>query len=72
MVGYGVSRRDGAALAEGFEVGAAAQVLEVAVGDGEVGGEHGGSDFVAVGTVADEGVDEAGALGGLRGGKGAG
>lgn len=29
------------------------------VEDGEVGGEHGGGDFAAVGAVADEGVDEA-------------
>jgi hypothetical protein len=32
-------------------------VGEVGVGDDEVGGEHGGGDFVAVGAVADEAVD---------------
>ena len=50
------ARSDGLRLAPGFEVVAAAEVFEVGVGDDEVGGEHGGGDFAAVGAVADEGV----------------
>lgn len=38
---------------------------EGGVFDDEVGGEHGGGDFAAVGAVADEGVDEVGAFDGL-------
>lgn len=34
-------------------------MLQVGVGDGEVGCEHGGGDFAAVGAVADKSVDEA-------------
>lgn len=41
-------------------VGAAAEVPQGGAGDDEVGREHGGSDFAAVGAVADEGCDEAG------------
>lgn len=65
MVGHGVAGGDGARLAEGFQIVAAADVLEVSGGDGEVGGEHGGGDFAAVGAVADEGVEEGWALGWL-------
>jgi len=36
-------------------------MLQVRVGDGEIGGEHGGGYFAAVGAVADKCVDEAGA-----------
>ena len=57
VIGHGVARGDGARLAERFEVVAPAQVRQVSVGDGEVGGEHGGRDLAAVGAVADEGVD---------------
>ena len=67
VVGHGVAGADGARLGEGREPVAAAQVREVGVGDGEVGGEHGGGDLVAVGAVADEAVDEAGGLGWLVG-----
>jgi hypothetical protein len=45
-------------LAKGFELVLAADVLEVRVEDGEVGGEHGGCQLAAVGAVADEAVDE--------------
>ena len=65
VVGHGVARGDGAGLAKGLQVVAAAQVPEVLVRDGEVGREHGGGDFAAVGAVADEAVDQAGALGWL-------
>ena len=40
--------------------------LDVLVGDGEVGGEHGCSDFVAVGAVADECVDQTWGVGWLE------
>lgn len=65
VVGHGVARGDGTRLAEGLQVVLAAEVLEVRVGDGEVGCEHGRGDFAAVGAVADEAVDQAGALGWL-------
>ncbi len=64
-IGHVVAGAYGTLLAPCLEGVAAAQVLEVRVGDGEVGCEHGGGDFVAVGAVADEGVDQAGALGRL-------
>lgn len=57
VVGHGIAGADGARLAEGLQVVAAAQVREVGVGDGEVGCEHGCGNFVAVGAIADEGVD---------------
>lgn len=41
VVGHGFAGGRGALLAEGLEVVAAAQVLQVRVGDGEVGCEHG-------------------------------
>ena len=41
-------------LSKGLEIVLAAQVLEVFVVYGEVGGEHGCGDFTAVGAVADE------------------
>lgn len=63
--GHGVAGGGGARGGVGGEVGAAAEVGEVGVDDGEVGGEHRRVDFVAVGAVADEGVDEAGGGGGL-------
>ncbi|KAF7966236.1 hypothetical protein HWV62_39459 [Athelia sp. TMB] len=62
VVGHGVARLDGARLAPGREVIAAAQVLQVRIVDGEVGCEHGRRDFAAVRAVADEGVDQAGAF----------
>ncbi len=65
VIGHVVAGADGALLAPGLEVVAAAQVLQVRVGDGEIGCEHGRGDFVAVRAVADEGVDQAGALGWL-------
>jgi hypothetical protein len=45
-------------LSEGLQVVAAAQVLQVRIGDGEVGCEHGRGDFPTVHAVADKGVDE--------------
>ena len=57
VVGHAIAGGDGAGLAEGFQVVAAAQMLQVRVGDGEVGCEHRRSDFVAVRAVADEGID---------------
>lgn len=66
VVGHGVARLDGARLAPGREVIAAAQVLQVRIIDGEVGCEHGCRDFAAVRAVADEGVDQAGAFGWLE------
>lgn len=74
VVGHGVARGDGARLAEGRQVVAAAQVLQVRVGDGEVGCERGRGEFEAVGAVAGGGVVQArasGWLGGLGGGVGA-
>ena len=65
VIRHGIARGDGPRLTEGFQIVAAAQVPEVGVRDGEVGREHGGGDFAAVGAVADEAVDEARALGWL-------
>ena len=65
IVGHVVARGDTARLAEGFQIVAAADVLEVRVRDGKVGCEHGRGDFAAVGAIADEGVDQAWALGWL-------
>ena len=65
MVRHLVPTADGLRLREGLELVLPTQVLEVLVGDDEVGGEHGGGDLVAVGAVADEAVDEAGRGGGL-------
>lgn len=58
--------KDGLVLAPRFWVGLAAEVREVRVEDGEVGGEHGGCEFVAVGAIAEEAANEAGTMGGLR------
>lgn len=65
VVGHGAAGLDGLLLAVGVEVLLAPQVLQVRVGDGEVGGEHGGRDLVAVAAVADEGVEQAWAFGWL-------
>lgn len=72
VVGHGMVRVDGvrgngARLAKGRQVLAAAQVLQVGVGDDEVGRECGRGDFVAVGAVADEGAGVAAAVGWLQG-----
>ena len=48
IVGHGVARGDGAALAEGLQVVLATQVLQVRIGNDEVGREHGRGDFAAV------------------------
>jgi len=45
------------ALTVSFENVLAAEVFEVGIFDGEVGGEHGGGEFVAVEAVANEGID---------------
>jgi hypothetical protein len=67
VIGHLLARCDRARLAEGLEVVAAAEVLQVRVGDGEVGGEHGRGDLAAVAAVADKAVDQAFALGRLYG-----
>lgn len=41
-------------------------MLEVRIGDDEIGCEHGRGDLAAVGAVADEGVDKARFLGWLK------
>ena len=48
VVGHGVAGADGAVLAEGLEVVAAAQVSQVRVGNGEVGCEHGSGNLMTV------------------------
>jgi hypothetical protein len=60
-------RTDGLGLPEGAEIGFPAEVFEVGRENGEVGGEHGGSYFAAVGAVADECCYEAWAMEGLWG-----
>lgn len=60
-----VARRGRLVLLEARELVLAAQVFEVRVSDDEVGGEHGGGDFAAVGAVAEECVHETFAGGGL-------
>ena len=62
VVGHGVARGDGTRLAKSFQVVAAAHVLEVGVGDGEVRCEHGRGDFAAIPAVADEAIYQTGAL----------
>ena len=57
VIGHSVLRGDGARLAEGLQGVAAAHVLQVRVGDGEVGCEHGRRDFAAVRAVTDKGGD---------------
>jgi hypothetical protein len=63
VIGHGVADcADGLLLAEDSHVLAPAEVLQVRVLDGEIRGEHGRGDLVAVGAVADERFDEAGAV----------
>jgi hypothetical protein len=57
VVSHSVTRGDSAGLVEGLQAVAAAQMLQVCVGDGEVGCEYGRSDFAVVRVVTDEGVD---------------
>lgn len=57
VIGHFVPGFDGLRLAEAFQVVSPADVFQVRVGDDEVGCEHGGCDFAAVGAVADERVD---------------
>ena len=66
IVGHGVARGDGARLAEGLQVVLAAYVLQMRVGDDEVGREHGCGDLMTVRAVADEAVDQSRALGWLN------
>ena len=56
IISHVVARGDSVRLAEGFQIVAASYVLQVGVGDGKVGCEHGRGDFAAVGATADEGV----------------
>lgn len=65
MVFHGITRSDGLVLRELGELALPAGVLNRGATDDEVGGEHAGSDFAAVGAVADEGVDQVVARGGL-------
>lgn len=65
VVGHKVLAGDGARLAEGGQVVAAADVDQIFVVDGKVGREHGCGDFAAVCAVADKRVDKARALGWL-------
>ena len=53
-------------LAKGLQILPAADVLQMGVGDDEIGCEHGGGDFAAVEAVADEAVNHARALSWLR------
>ena len=62
IVGHQLAGGDRARLGVSGQFVAAAEVCEMGVGDGEVGGEHGGRDLAAVGAVADKGAEEAGAL----------
>lgn len=64
IVGHHISRGDGLRLRERCQVFFTADVRDVCGEDAEVCGEHGGGDLAAVGAVADEGAEEAGALGG--------
>lgn len=57
VVRHLLSGADSLGLAERLEILLAAEMLEVAVIDGKVGGEHRGSDLSAVAAVADKGVD---------------
>lgn len=65
VVGHFVARVDRLSLAPARQVLLAAQMREVGVIDGEVRGEHGGRNLVAVVAVADERVDKAWAVGWL-------
>ena len=56
VVGHGVVQADRMILAKSFEIVATAKVLQISVGDDEIGREHGSRDFVAVITVADKAV----------------
>lgn len=49
-------------LGEYCEILLTTDVAKRGVKNGEVCGSHGGGDFMAIGTVTDEGVDEAGCL----------
>ena len=62
MIRHSLSGGDGTRLAKGLKMFAAAEMLQVGVGDYKVGGEHGSCDLAAVCAVADEGVNQAGAL----------
>lgn len=57
MVGHHFAGSDRFLLAELCEVLAAANVLDVCVGNGKVRCEHGCSELAAVGAVADESVN---------------
>ena len=64
IVGHHPARGGGVRLAVSGQVLAAADVREVRVEDGEVGGKHRCADLVAVTAVAQKGAEEARALGG--------
>lgn len=65
MIAHRVARVDGLVLAELGEFVLAFEVLDSAVVNDEVGGEHAGCDLTAIGAIADEAVNEVIALRGL-------
>lgn len=62
VVGHQAARCDSFRLSKRLEVFLPAQVLQVSVGDGKVGCEHGRGDFATVGAVADKGINQAGTM----------
>ena len=67
MVRHRVVLGNAMRLAEGLQVVAATQVLEIFIVDRKIGCEHGRGDLTTVGTIADEGVDQAWTLSWLAG-----
>ena len=68
VIRHHMLRGDRLGLAVSLEVFLTAEMVEMGVAHGEIGSEHGGGDFVAVGTIAEEGVDKTWLLGGLDSG----
>ncbi len=65
VIRHGSFRFDGFLLSKSGEIGLSTSVGDVRVFDDKVGFKHGGREFVAVGTVAEEGFHVAVAGGGL-------
>ncbi|KFX89183.1 hypothetical protein V490_07187 [Pseudogymnoascus sp. VKM F-3557] len=63
IVSHLLPRLDSFRLSKSLQVVLAAQVRQVRVEDGEVGGEHGRCDLATVAAVAEKAADEAGLLG---------
>lgn len=57
IVGHVLTRSDRARLAKCGQLVAAAEVLQVRIGDDKVGCEHGRGDFMAIRAIADEAGD---------------